>query len=371
MLAPTKTVTGVPADRRTPFERWVEDDLRLDLHRGYALGPLGKLPLKRWDARGIRAAFLDLIGCESLAGMFIGEIAPGGATEPARQLYDETIYVVSGRGSTTVEIGGEKASFEWGPGSLFAIPLNCMYRLLNGSGTEPARFFSCNTLPIVYNLFRNTDFIFGTGFDFKRVLSEKAALEAVFYRPDSTHEHTAVDLYDALFVPDILAVPRSVFKERGEGVSCVYFEQAGSVISSHVAEIPGCRFFNPHRHGPSAFVFTLGGPGYSLMWREDGAKVERFDWPEDDIGVIVPPNMWWHGHFATGPNVLTLAVKLRSRFVPINHLYDKTHKRVTEGGTVRRYADLEEGLRDWIWSTFVTECAKHGNAPAAPEMAEA
>jgi hypothetical protein len=347
MLAPTKTVTGVPADRRTPFERWVEDELRLDLHRGYALGPLGKLPLKRWDARGIDAVFLDLIGCESLAGMFIGEIAPGGATEPVRQLYDETLYVVSGRGSTTIEIGGEKASFEWGPGSLFAIPLNCSYRLLNGSGTEPA------------------------GFDFKRVRSENEALEAVLYRPDSTHQHTAVDLYDALFVPDILAVPRSVFKERGEGVSCVYFEQAGSVISSHFAEIPGCRFFYPHRHGPSAFVFTLGGPGYSLMWREDGAKVERFDWPEDDIGVIVPPNMWWHGHFATGSNVLTLAVKLRSRFVPINHLYDKTHKRVTEGGTVRRYGDLEESLREWIWSTFVAECARQGNVPTAPEMAEA
>lgn len=370
MLKPSRTVIGVPEDRRTPYERWVEDELKLDLYRGYALGPLGKLPLKSWAQRGIKAAFVDLIGCESQSGMFIGEIGPGCSTEPLHQLYDETIYIVSGRGSTTVEIAGEIASFEWGPRSLFAIPLNATYRLYNGSGQEPVRFFSCSTLPIVYNLFRNTDFIFGTGFDFGRVRSEREALEAVLYKPDATHEHTAVDLYETAFVPDVLGVSRSAFKERGADVSCVYFEMAKSVISAHVVEIPGCRFFNPHRHGPSSFVFTLGGPGYSLMWPEDGGAFERFDWPEDDIGVIVPPNMWWHSHFATGPNVVTLAVKLRSRFVPLNHLHDKTHKNVSEGGTVRRYSDLDASVRTWIWDTFVAECKKHGNAPVLPEMAE-
>jgi hypothetical protein len=366
-----KTIEGVPADRRTPYERWVEDELKLDLHHGYAFGPLGKLPVKPWPERGFNAAVLDLIGCESTTGLIVGEIPPGKSTEPVKQIFDENIYIVSGTGSCTIEIGGETTSFEWGPRSMFAIPLNCRYRLHNGSGREPVRFFSSNMLPITYNLFRDTNFIFNTPYEFGRVKSEKEALEAVLYKPDTSHEHTAVNLYDTLFVPDVLGVPRSTFKERGEGVSCVYFEMAGSVISAHVAEIPGHKFFRPHRHGPAAFVFTLGGPGYSLMWREDGDKIERFDWPEDDIGVIVPPNMWWHGHFATGDNVLTLAIKPRSRFVPLNHLYDKSHKNVKEGGTVRRYQDFDESLRRWIWETFVEECKKHGKVPVEPELTAA
>ncbi len=369
MIEIKETIIGVPQDRRTPYERWVEDDLGLDLHHGYALGPLGALPLKPWDERGIRATFLDLIGAESLAGMYIGEIPPGGSTVPARQLYDETIYIVSGTGSATVELGGGgQATFEWGPRSLFAVPLNCSYRLHNGSGLEPVRYFSVNTLPIVYNLFRDTEFIFATGHDFGRVPSEQAAMEAVLYKPDASHEHTAVDLYDTVFVPDVLQVPRSEFAERGEGAHCVYFEMGNSVISAHVSEVPGRRFFNPHRHGPSAFVFFLEGTGYSLLWPEAGV-FERFDWPEDDIGGIVPPNMWWHGHFATSPTSLQLAIKLRSRFVPINHLYDKSHKRVTEGGTVLRYDDLEEGLRKEIWGTFIKECALKGFEVTEPEMA--
>ena len=37
-MATTKTRVGVPWDGRTAYEKWVEDDLKLDLHRGYAAG---------------------------------------------------------------------------------------------------------------------------------------------------------------------------------------------------------------------------------------------------------------------------------------------------------------------------------------------
>ena len=38
MVNVTQTVSGVPWDKRTPYERWVEDDLKLELQRGYAAG---------------------------------------------------------------------------------------------------------------------------------------------------------------------------------------------------------------------------------------------------------------------------------------------------------------------------------------------
>jgi hypothetical protein len=303
--------------------------------------------------------------------MYVGEIAPGASSKPARQLCDDVIYVMSGCGSTTVETRKGPLSFEWGPHSLFAIPLNHGFVLHNNSGREPARFISVNTLPIVYNLFRDPKFVFGCDWEFSdRINPETNLADSVLYQPDAKHERTAVNLHETTFVPDIFMVQRTNFAERGSGNKTVYFELANGVISVHVAEHPGLRFYNPHRHGPSAFVFTLeGGSGYTLMW-QDGGKEVRFDWPKDDIGVVVPPNMWWHGHFGTSPSAIQLAIKLRSRKFPLNHLFDKTHKHISEGGTVLRYGDLDEGLRTRIWQTYVAECRSLGYEVQQPDEAK-
>ncbi len=365
-----QTHVGVPRDARTPFERWIEDDVKLEIVRGYGAGPLGALSLRPWDARNLDAVFVDLIGAESLAGMYVAELRPGKSSTRVRQLYEETFYVLRGSGSTTIETPHGTIAFEWGERSLFAIPLNCPYQLHNGSGTQPARLISVNTLPIIYSLYRDADFIFGDDHDFDRFAPQAVTnpTDATLYRPDEKHVRTAVDLYDTLFVPDILRLKRSQFRERGEGNNTVYIEMAKSAISNHVCEIPGLRFFNPHRHGPSAWVFILEGTGYSLMW-PDGGEMTRFDWPAGDVGVIVPPNMWWHGHFVTSPHAVQLAVKLRSRFNPINHLFEKTHIPVTEGGTVLRFDDLSADLKRRIWDTFVDECAKQGHTAVPPRAA--
>src|SRR5438477_10090677 len=145
-MATTKTLVGVPWDGRTAYERWVEDELRLDLHRGYSASGLKKVAVKPWKERGISAAFYDITGAESLACMYVGEIAPGQSSIPARQLCDDVVFVLSGRGSTTVDTPKGQISFEWGANSLFAIPLNCRFQLHNNSGKEPARFVSVNTI---------------------------------------------------------------------------------------------------------------------------------------------------------------------------------------------------------------------------------
>ncbi len=368
MVTTRETHQGIPWDGRTAYEKWVEDDLGHELHRGYAVGPLKTFPVAPWQERNISAAFFDLIGAESLAGMYLGEIAPGQSSNPARQLADEVIYILAGTGSATVDTAKGRVSFEWGERSLFAVPMNTLYQLHNGSGTEPVRFVSVNTIPIVYNLFRDKELVFGLDYDLNRIDADVDPSEAVLYEPDKDHARTAVNLYETTFVPDVLAVPRSNFREKGQGNNTAYFELANSVISCHIAEHPGLRFYNPHRHGPSAFVFNLSGKGYSLMWQEGGA-MERFDWPEDDVGVIVPPNMWWHGHFGTDPVSVQLAIKLRSRKLPINHLYDNSHKHVSEGGKLIHYKDLDKDIRTWIWQSYVSECAKNGYEVAAPDAA--
>ena len=63
------------------------------------------------------------------------EIPPGKSLAPHRQLYEEMILVLSGRGSTTVwNDAGARITFEWKDGALFAIPLNCHHQHFNGSG---------------------------------------------------------------------------------------------------------------------------------------------------------------------------------------------------------------------------------------------
>ena len=83
-MATTQTRVGVPWDGRTAYERWVEDDLKLDLHRGYSASGLKTVAVRPWAERGISAAFYDITGAESLAGMYVGEIAPGASSKPAR-----------------------------------------------------------------------------------------------------------------------------------------------------------------------------------------------------------------------------------------------------------------------------------------------
>ncbi len=371
-LSPKATYTGVPGynDKRTTFERWVEDTLKLDRHTGYFAGPLGTMPLKPWVDRGFDAAFVDTVGAESLAGMYVGEIAPGKSSIKTRQLYDEFIYIMSGTGSVTIIHNGVPKSFEWGPRSLFAIPMNAPFQIHNGSGVDPVRFISVNTLPMIYGMFRDTNFIYGgSDWDFKRIPDEGDITDSVLYEPDVNHERTAVNLYETLFVPDILTLGRSTFAERGEGAACVYMEMANSVISAHVCEVPANKFFWPHRHGPSGYVFTIEGTGYSMMWSDQG-DMQRFEWPQNDVGLLVPPNMWWHGHFAVGKqNAVQLAIKLMSRVNSISHLYDKVHKPVSEGGAVLRFEDLGEEVRRQVWQPYVEAARKEGFevTPPAPQ----
>ena len=64
-----------------------------------------------------------------------------GKLAPQRQLYEEMILVLDGRGSTTVwNDAGDRITFEWKAGAMFAIPLNTWHQHFNGSGSAPARF---------------------------------------------------------------------------------------------------------------------------------------------------------------------------------------------------------------------------------------
>jgi hypothetical protein len=110
------------------------------------------------DAKG---ASVELQGRGDFISIFVIDLEPGAKTAPQQHLFEEVIYVISGHGSTMVEdASGRKHTFEWGPKSLFALPLNAKYQHFNGSGSEAARMSSTNSLCIMLNLFHNDEVIF-------------------------------------------------------------------------------------------------------------------------------------------------------------------------------------------------------------------
>src|SRR5262249_58970741 len=77
----------------------------------------GDLPMSHWGRKGVKGAFINLLGGEESMDAYIIEIPPKGQTEPEKYMFEEEIVVLSGRGASTVWLpGGRKQTFEWQEG---------------------------------------------------------------------------------------------------------------------------------------------------------------------------------------------------------------------------------------------------------------
>src|SRR5919199_5303227 len=77
-----------------------------------------------WARRGgaARGAYVLLKGRGDFVDAYVCELPAGGQTEPQRHMYEEVVYVLSGRGSTNLGADeGRRHSFDGGRGSLFAL----------------------------------------------------------------------------------------------------------------------------------------------------------------------------------------------------------------------------------------------------------
>ena len=140
--------------QRNPYMDWaraqnvpIVEDFGIDIR---------KVPVAKWDRFGMLGSLCHLKGRDDFLSIFAFELPPGGKSSVIRHIYEEVIYVISGSGSTVVTTqDGKRLSFEWGPKSLFSIPLNATHQHFNGSGREPARFASANNMVFTLNKFRN------------------------------------------------------------------------------------------------------------------------------------------------------------------------------------------------------------------------
>lgn len=335
------------AEKETPYTRFIAAE-GLDILSGLYVRNLNTVELKPWARRGGKAVFINHDASRTSNDCYVMEIEPGGKLAPHRQLYEEMIMILSGRGSTRVwSDSGKEVSFEWGPGALFGIPLNANHQHFNGSGVEPVRFVAVTNLPPLMNVFEEPEFLFGMAYDFKD-------------RFDGTPDYFAAKderqgfRLETNFVADAVNLPLIEAKERGAGGGHIRFNFAKSSLNAHISQFPVGTYKKCHRHGPGAHVIILSGEGYSLMW-PDGEEPQRFEW---EVGtMIVPPNMWFHQHFNTGPTPSRyLAFKHEGVAVRNGQGVPKAWISMRIGGDQIDYADESPEIR----TMFSEALARHG-----------
>ncbi|MEU6134618.1 hypothetical protein [Nocardioides sp. NPDC047086] len=345
-------------EKDSPYVRWVADE-GLDIIAAHYVEDLKTVELKPWARRGGRGVFINHEASRTSNDCYVAEIPAGGALEPQRQLFEEMILVLSGHGSTSVwNDAGSKVTFEWGPGSIFAIPLNTVHQHFNGSGTEVARFVSSTNAPPIINMYDDPEFVFNTSYDFPSRFNG----EPDYF--DNKDEQDGL-LLKTNFVWDSVSLPLIHAKERGAGGGHIRFSMARGSMNSHISQFPPATYKKGHRHGPGAHVIILSGEGYSLMWPE-GEEPKRYEWKAGSM--IVPPNMWYHQHFNTGSEPARY-LAFKHEVVSIRNAQGVPKAWISRriGGDQIDYADESPLVRD----TFSKALAENGLTPQMDAAYEA
>ena len=337
-------------EKDTPYLRWVRAE-GLDIISAHYVRNLRTVELKPWARRGGSGVYINHEASRTSNDCYVCEIPPGKKLAPQRQLFEEMILVLDGRGSTTVwNDEGRRITFEWKSGAMFAIPLNCWHQHFNGSGQAPARFVSVTNAPPVINLYEDVEFVFNTKHDFKNRFNG----EPEYFSARGEQKGL---LLVTNFVADAVNLPLISAKERGAGGGHIRFNMAKGSMNSHISQFPIGTYKKGHAHGPGAHVIILSGQGYSLMWPE-GDEPRRYDW---EVGtLIVPPNMWFHQHF-NGGTTPARYLAFKHEVVSIRNAQGVPKAWISRrvGGDQIDYADEIPIVR----KMFTDELAKNGLTP--------
>ena len=147
---PTGEESTIPSRYRwlpTPYDVFMEEQ-NTPIFYGIGMHDIRELPLAPWKQMGGQGTFIELDGQAGVWGMYAVEVPAGGALNPERHIYEEEFVVFEGRGSTEVwrEGSPKKQTFEWQPGTNFAVPLNTWHRLVNAT-SSPALLLATTTAP--------------------------------------------------------------------------------------------------------------------------------------------------------------------------------------------------------------------------------
>lgn len=342
---------------KTAYQSWIEQE-GVPIVEGYGVEDVTKIARKPWPRLGGTGAYIQLKGSGGVTGMYVVEIPSGGALRPERHIYDKLMYVLKGRGGTEVwQEEGHKQLFEWGEGSIFAPPLNAWHRLVNGAG-EPAVFLAVTTAPMIWDIFRDQNFIFNNDYHFK---SRYHGEEGYFNTGNKRYKAGPTAIWETNFIADArtAALDEAKYKLSEGGITC--FEMSENSLIGHISEWPAGIYHKAHYHAAGAVLVVLRSKGYLLMWPKElgtrpyqsghEAKIVEFHWGPGS--VYSPPDGWFHMHLNTGSEPARhVALRLGSRKNPTG-LHDASTRdmregpttSLREGGTVIDYEDEDPEIR--------------------------
>jgi hypothetical protein len=351
-------VAPVATDRKRmlqdPYGDWAAGEgIPIHLDFGHDLLALDVGPWDRYDAKG---CFAHTHGMGDFMANYLIEVDPGKKTRPVKHLYECFFYVLAGHGSTMVWLpNGETHSFEWGPKALFAVPLNCKYQILNGSGFDPVRISCTHNAPLTINLYHNLDFVFENDFVFKERWGD-----AKHFEGEGEHSTYAKDanshmqnVWETNFVPDLTGFKLYDLEARGKGSLNVNLVLADGTMHSHVSQMAAGRYKKAHRHAAGTHVHAVDGEGFSLLWYEGESEFKEFPWRH---GFMYTPPFWmFHQHFNTCDHAARyLACSLGSRRYPFISLRRKSAEgkgmtSVKDGGRQIEWDDQDPRIhRKWL-----------------------
>ncbi len=290
-------------ERIDPYEQWLAAE-RPRVIEGLYCRDVGTAELAPWPRKGVDGAVFNFDGFKGNPrgnDLHIIEIPPGGSTNPEHHMYEEIVYVNAGRGATSIwHDEKEKQSFEWQTGSLFAIPLNANFQHFNASGDQNARLMSVTTAPTTLRQFHwNEEFIYDCPIAFTDRYGPNSnyyTAEGTMWRRNNNH------VWESNFVPDAPNMKLFEWKERGGGGRNVMLQMGEGNLIAHISAFQVGTYKKAHRHGPGAYLYILGGEGFSLLW-QDGGESERIkaDWQTGSLFLAgAGGGEWFHQHFNSG-----------------------------------------------------------------------
>lgn len=272
-----------------PYEDWAKGE-GVPIHTGAAVDLL-RAEVKPWSRFGVSGAFCHLDGRDDFLAVFLVELPPNSGSAPHRHLYEEVCYVLAGSGTTEFEApDGHTRVIEWGPKSLFALPMNAPYRHRNTSAV-PARFAAVSDMRYLFNLYRSESFVFGSTLQFAERHGGAEAVADLAKQP---------------------AGPLTL---------------ANGTLSSDVVELAPGTYGQASRQMHGAHFFGVGGEGYTLAWEEGAQDFTRIAWRHGVVAAT--PGMAFRQHFNAGAAPARyLDVQLGSQQQPIFR-----HRRAAYGDT--------------------------------------
>ena len=340
----------------TAHSRWIES-IGVPIHRGHFVEDARGAEVGWWEERGCFTAFVQLQGQQSNQEARITEIPPAATLRPLKFALDELVYVLEGRGLTTVQggPGGQEHTFEWQKHSLFLIPRNFTHQHASTQGESSSRLLHVNYLPLAMATVGEPSFFFNNPYN---PPGSDLPSYSVARRIELREGRPSVRMiWYGNFFPDLQAWDSLETSEgRGAGGHIVWMRFPRSPMGTHMSVFPARTYKKAHRHGPGFVIVVPGGEGYSILWEEGKDKIVV---PWHEGSVFVPPDQWFHQHF----NLSGAPARYLALHPPMGIGFSETVKDL--GQDQIEYPDEDPMIRQM----FEAELAKRGLGSLMPDEA--